>query len=591
MPCLQEADLSELAQQHVAAQKANIENQRARLVDVQGELTRLKADATSDPLRITEAENAVADLEYHLNGKVSRAKLQQEAEQLRQSGLRQDRLKRIEKALASEGDLIKDPDLDTAEKRAKVMEALYTQRQQLVFQDTAFDKDADGNPQPRYASVFGAPTVKKMREIGEKDIADDLMLRSVSLVMGRNDTKNPNDYLDPKGLEVKTSLSDGIEHHHIYNNVYLGEDGRVTPNSVRFSYSQKTGEIEMEVIPEYWNSAKHGRNTQFVELLDGAHSGDDPTTHLHYYKFNESESDFIRGKIRDKIGDINSQNAGRLSRLNNELDDLQARKNDPVAYENKLSGQVADYDAQISGFNSIEEKYTTPNTRGARVKNRGLSAEQEQELQQAREARKAAEKSRDKVRKQLDEHRSFMTIESDIQQWKSDKLTLEARAKAIKLNARFPDSNGYANKEEAKAARARLENEARQLTSKIKNNEQTLRDKGSLDQQIRDKIVKRNEAEKLANLTETDALQIFERSNGFFSFDKGSQESQDYSKSRPKMNQEIHKYNTRQAIEILEREHGDKAIEVLQKMAENSYKRNLLYNTEVLVEKVAGTLI
>jgi hypothetical protein len=588
MPCLQEADLTELAQQHIAAQKANIQNQRARLAEVQGELTR--ADATSDPLRITEAENAVADLEYHLNGKVSRAKLQQEAEQLRQSGLRQDRLKRIEKALASEGDLIKDPDLDTAEKRAKVMEALYTQRQQLVFQDTAFDKDADGNPQPRYASVFGAPTVKKMREIGEKDIADDLMLRSVSLVMGRNDTKNSNDYLDPKGLEVKTSLSDGIEHHHIYNNVYLGEDGRVTPNSVRFSYSQKTGEVEMEVIPEYWNSAKYGRNTQFIELLDGAHSGDDPTTHLHYYKFNESESDFIRGKIRDKIGEINSQNAGRLSRLNNELDDLQARKNDPVAYENKLSGQVADYDAQISGFNSIEEKYTTPNARGARVKNRGLSADQEQELQQAREARKAAEKSRDKVQKSLDEHRSFMTIESDIQQWKNERVVLEARANAIKLNVRYP-AYGYPDKETARAAKKELDENIRKLKTDIKNNEQILRDKGSLDQQIRDKIVKRNEAEKLASLSETDALQIFERSNGFFSFDKGSQESQDYSKSRPKMNQEIHKYNTRQAIEILEREHGDKAIEVLQQMAEGSYKRNLLYNTEVLMEKVAGTLI
>jgi hypothetical protein len=590
MPCLQEADLSELAQQHIAVQKSNIKNQLTRLADLQGELTKLRGNTDSDPLRVTEVKSAIDDLEYHLNGKVSRAKLEAEAQQLRQSGLRQDRLSRIEKALKDDGDLVKDPDVDTAEKRARVTEALYTQRQQLVFQDTAFDLDADGNPQARYASIFGAPTVNKLREIGEKDIADDLMLRSISLVMGRNDTKNPNDYLDPKGLEVKTSLSDGIEHHHIYNNVYLNKDGRVTPNSVRFHYSQKTGEVEMEVIPEYWNSAKHGRNTQFVELLDGAHSGDDPTTHLHYYKFNGSESDFIRGKIREKIGEINSQNSGRLSRLDNELNDLQARKTDPVGYEKKLSSQVADYDSQISGFNDVEAKYTTPNSRGARVKNRGLSSDQEEELKQAREARKAAEKARDKVQKSLSEHRSFMTLESDIERWKSERVNLEAKKGAIKLNVRFPDANGYASKEEAKEARRTLENEIRNLGSSIKNSEQTLRDKGSLDQQIRDKIVKRNEAEKLANLSETDALQIFERSNGFFSFDKGSQESQDYSKSRPKMNQEIHKYNARQSIEILEREHGDRAIEVLEQLAAKNYQRNLLYNTEVLVEKVAGTL-
>jgi hypothetical protein len=360
---------------------------------------------------------------------------------------------------------------------------------------------------------------------------------------------------------------------------------------VRFYVNPKTGDVEMEVIPEYWNSSKHGKNTQFVELLDGAHSGNDPTTHLHYYKFNDTESVDIRAKISEKIKEINSQNASRLVKLDRELQELRDRKNDPQAYENKLKTEISDYDSQISDALEIERKYTTENAKGVTVKNRGLTPDQEQELQKAREKRKALESSRDKVQKSLEEHRTFVNLESDIQQWKSQKASLDAQFNAIKLNARFPDANGFPDKDSARKAKEQLKNQLDDLTARIKTSEQLLRDKGSLDQQIRDKELKRTEAQKLANLTEDEALAIYERTNGFFSFDKGHQESQDYSKSRPKMNSEIHKYNARQAIEVLEREHGDNALAVLRQMAENSYKRNLLYNTEVLVEKVAGTLI
>jgi hypothetical protein len=58
--------------------------------------------------------------------------------------------------------------------------------------------------------------------------------------------KNPSDYLDSRGLEVKKSLSDGIEHHHLQNNVYLDESGRITPAYVRFHAKKKTGDMEME---------------------------------------------------------------------------------------------------------------------------------------------------------------------------------------------------------------------------------------------------------------------------------------------------------------------------------------------------------
>ena len=43
-------------------------------------------------------------------------------------------------------------------------------------------------------------------------------------------------------LKVDAKSNDGIEHHHIYNNVYVDDKGRVKPNSVRFFCNPKTGD-------------------------------------------------------------------------------------------------------------------------------------------------------------------------------------------------------------------------------------------------------------------------------------------------------------------------------------------------------------
>lgn len=589
MPCLHEKDLSELAEKHIQAQTANIQNQRKRLDEITDDLKQLKSNPDAEPLRVAEAENAVADLEYHLNGRVKRLLLEDEATNLEKTQLNPERLNRIKEALKSPDDTLKDPDLDTAEERAKVMEALYKERSQFVFEDTAHDKDSNGNPIPRYASVFGVPTVKKMMSAGERAIADDLMLRSISMVMGGETSRNPNDYLDTTGIEVKKTLNDGIEHHHIYNNVYVDERGRVQPNSVRFHRNLKTGDIEMEVIPEYWNSAKHGRNTQFIELMDGAHSGDDTTTHLHYYKFDDSDSDFLRHKIKDKVVEINTTNAARLPKLDAELKELAERKTDPVKYEQKLNKEIESHDTRIAQLDTIEAQYATPNKNGAMVKNKGLTDSQEQELKHARSERDVLKRVKEKTVKALDEHRTFVNMEADIKQWEGDILSLEGQAKAIKLNAKFPTAD-YLDKVSARAAQDKFLKEAKDLKLKIKNNKQLLREKGSVDQQIKDKAAKRQEAEQLALLSESDALAIFERSNGYFDFDKGYQESQDYSKSRPRMNAEIHKHNARESIEELEKQHGENAIKALQELAKSKYKQNLLYNLEVMVDKVAGTL-
>jgi len=116
-----------------------------------------------------------------------------------------------------------------------------------------------------------------------------------------------------------------------------------------------------------------------------------------------------------------------------------------------------------------------------------------------------------------------------------------------------PEHPLYKNKNEAIAAKERLEDNAKTLDKKIKASKDLLDAKGSVDEQIRKKTANRQEAEQLALLTESSALAIFERSNGYFDFDKGSQESQDYSKSRPRMNAEIHKHNARESIEELEK--------------------------------------
>ena len=148
----------------------------------------------------------------------------------------------------------------------------------------------------------------------------------------------------------------------------------------------------------------------------------------------------------------------------------------------------------------------------------------------------------------------------------------------------------HADKAAAGLAKTQFIQDAYDLSLKIKANKKILREKGSIDQQIRDKTAKRQEAERLSKLTETEALDLYDRTNGYFDFDKGHQESEDYTKSRPRMNSEIHKYNARQAIEDLEKQHGTNTIKALQDLAQKHYRRNLLYNLETLVDKAAGTL-
>jgi uncharacterized protein YhaN len=72
MPCLEEVDNRELAQQHITAQAAVISNLRSRLAEMEGEqqkLVKQGADLqTSD--RLKQVHEAVKHLRLELNGEI-----------------------------------------------------------------------------------------------------------------------------------------------------------------------------------------------------------------------------------------------------------------------------------------------------------------------------------------------------------------------------------------------------------------------------------------------------------------------------------------------------------------------------------------
>ncbi len=180
-----------------------------------------------------------------------------------------------------------------------------------------------------------------------------------------------------------------------------------------------------------------------------------------------------------------------------------------------------------------------------------------------------------------------MDATTKLSQMQVDYIDTQAKKKAIHLGK--PATWGGMTKDEVVAEKDRLINQERDLKLEIRKSRKTLKSKGSIDEQIKSKTEQRDSAEKVSQLTEAEALNAFENSNGFLSFNKGKKESEEYTKSRPRMNSEINKMNARQAIEILEAEHPD-PIAALQEMASRQYKRNLLMSLEGMMNKVAGTL-
>jgi len=542
MPCLETTDLTQLADSHINAQRATIKNLRARRTDLEAEEKALAAqpDADTNP-RLKQVREAVNHLRLELDGEIE----------------------------SPPGSRIftKDPKKKSAEDRVEVMASLYRERSQFVFRDTTkADKE-------RIASVFGLPTVQEMQRLQNKEAADALMARASSLLLGRGDTRNPVDFLDTEGLEVKVALANTVEHHHIYNNVHLDENGRVEFKSFKIRQDRTTGDLTLDIVPSYWNSEKHGRNTQFIGLLDGMHSGDDPVTHMHYYKFSNSEAQVIKDKIRSDSAEITREAKSRASRLESQLATLKARATNPKEYEQGLESKIKTAEAELAE---------------AKAAAKGLLSKPKLTLTPEklalREAHDTKAKELRSLSKDLTEHRTLTNLKDDIKAANTQLTGLEAKAKAIKLT----DYPKGPEREAKKLERQALLEDVAKLKEQTKDKEKLLKEKGDISQQIKDLERKLGEANAIANLTEDDAVKMFERKNGWFSFDKGLAEKADHEVYRPMMNSEITKYYVRETMDYLEREYGDNALEALQNISRSQYQNNILDRLSALQDKMRG---
>lgn len=538
MPCLEVSDLSELAERHIAAQRANIQNLRTRRAELEAEEKRLPLDS----LRYKQVTEAVNHLRLELDGEIE--------------------------SPPGSRNFVKNPDKKTAEERIEVMAALYKERAQFVFKDTTKNEE-----KPRTASVFGLPTVEEMQRLQNKEVADVMMVRAVSLLQQRQDSRNPVDFLDDTGLNVKVPLANTVEHHHIYNNVHLDENGRVEFKSFKIRQDRTTGQLTMDIVPAYWNSEQHGRNTQFIGLLDGMHSGADPVTHLHYYRFNEKESEGIRAKISGDIKGIADEAKTKQKKLESQLQTLKARAADPVEYERSL----------VSSIDKATEELKDAKTAAKGLLSKPKSSLTPEQLE-LRESHDSKQKQLKSLNKDLEEHRTLSSLRGDIDAANSRIAQLQSRASAIKLS----DYPKGVEREQARLERQEILDRAAQLKSQNKEREKLLKEKGDISQQIQDVERKLSEQKTIANLTKEDALAMFGRSNGFLSFDKGHTEKTDHTVYRPLMNEEITRYYVRETLSYLEREYGDGALAALQNMSRQQYQNNLLDRISALQDKARG---
>ena len=540
MPCLEVKDLSQVAEKHITSQKAIVANLRTRKTELEDEEKRLASLGDDANPKLKQIRESVNHLRLELDGEIEIP-----------PGSRK---------------FIKDKNKKTAEERVEVMAALY-RRTTFEFHDTT---KVEGKS--RTASVFGLPTVDEMQRLQNKDAANTMMTRAASLLMQRQDSRNPVDFLDTTGLEVKVALANVVEHHHIYNNVHLDENGRVQFKSFKIRQDRTTGELAMDIVPSYWNAEEHGRNTQFIGLLDGMHSGDDPVTHMHYYRFTKNESDAIKNKIKSDIKDITTEASSKVKRLSAQLSTLRRRESDPVSYEQSLVTGIASKEVEVLAAKQA--------AKGLISKPKATLSTEQLKL---RDTHDIAQKELKQLNKDLNEHRILTTLKNDIEHTAKTISDLQSSVKAIKITG-APEE-----REAKKIEREQLLNDAKILKQENKAREQLLKEKGDISQQIKDVERKLTESKQLADLTEEKAIALFEKQNGFFSFDKGTAEKNDHTVYRPIMNAEIHRYYVRETLDYMMKEYGDNALSALQETARGQYQQNLLERIKALQEKVKTT--
>ena len=258
--------LKENAAAHVRAQKAVVQRLDRRIDEMEEEVKTLDPESP----RAKQMQKAIANLRLEVRGQRMNPDTG-EYEQVKKTG----------------------------QERLSVMEALYSERQPRRFLYTSKDGEE------RKADDYGMPTIQEMKDAGFEEAAREMAVRAISLVATGDTSRNPYDYLGTDGLEVKDALDRVIEHHHIYNNCVVKEDGGVHALSVGI-LSGKDGKPEVKVIPAYhgYDYAERKDNqmdaVQFVCLMDAMHSGEDPVAHLHYFKFDGEEAKALKTKAVEK---------------------------------------------------------------------------------------------------------------------------------------------------------------------------------------------------------------------------------------------------------------------------------------------------
>ena len=536
MACIEVEDLSDLAKQHIAVQNKIIENQKKRLKDMEAEF----AQTPEDNPRHGMLKDGISKLRYYLH---------------------------------EEGQ-------KTVEDRLAMMSALYTDRRSMTFRDLS---DAG---KARVASLFGLPTIQEMIDRSQPGILRELMVRASSLLMGGSaeSGKNPVDFVDVEGLEVKDALANIIEYHHIYNNVYIDENGRIQFKSFKFrSDPNDPGKLRLDIVPSYWNAEEHGSNTQFIALLDAVHNGEDPVTHLHFYEMNAQEVGQIKAKIEADLPEMREKAKARIPKREAELRQLQARQRDPAAYEKELQDRYDAASAELAQLKGMARGQVTK-----------LSPEEKAQ----RNARISSLTSLvgtaakpGSLRKQLDQ---AIVLRSGAERLAELGQALDDFQSDYK--AKNPDlkKKPYAGKSEEAARlraealqwRAEMDQKEKDIKGQIKAISEQLKDAGDIEDEIRKAQKKLQEDTLISNLTLEQALEMLDLTNGFFSFDKGSAEKTAHEKYRKTMNVELNKYMVREALAYLVAEHGDGARAELEAYARAQYQQNLLARLESLASRI-----
>lgn len=510
---------------------------------------------------------------------------------------------------------------NTAEDRLKLIEAIYN-RPAYHFKHKYKDGEKDKD---RYSDIFGLPSLKELYEKNPK-LAFDLIARTLSLIQSNDSTRNPYDYLDTENNDVKIGKYGSAEHHHIYNNVALTEEGKVQVKSVSFNFDEDKG-VSLRIIPAYHGTNYDDNKTenmdaiQYIALQSELHSGNDPVTHLYYYEFDEKESENVLSIAKNKLKEEQLKMPKKIEALKNDIGKYEKRLNDPSEYEkeliknrNQMLADNPDLDQKVLKDNRLRDikskfikDYSSSMTD---EENQLLSIGQKSILTQEQLDIIKKYNTNQNINNQLDDHyknypikNQLNQIEKDLEEHQADMNTgseikkLEKQIKGIedkliqvKEKAKVTERTikdwirSYLRGKPLPPEKQKIAKQFLQLDTlrASKNIDKTnLENKSSVLQLLQKKQQQLKESETIMNLDDNKTEELFNQENGYYSFDKGHYEGQQHSKLTNAMNKEITYNLAREAIAFLE-EKGLSVDDILKQQYSTNLQSTISYSVDIL---------